>query len=148
MLCQKCLRDSTYSKKGIFCDTFLFIFGGFMRYHHEKPKEYNSNYGEVYVCSHPVYDRCTLFKIGNKGLAVIQQRFNRSTKSTIWTDIDPWLTDALYLHENFKKFFDERSGECTDGIYPTVTIRQLMWGLKMKPLKRERWETCFDRRNI
>ena len=81
-----------------------------MRYHHEKPKEYSSNYGEVYVCSHPVYNLCTLFKIGNKGLAVIQQRFDGSTKSTIWTDIDPWLTDTLYLHENFKKFFDERSG--------------------------------------
>jgi hypothetical protein len=23
-----------------------------------------------------------------------------------------------------------------------------MWALKMKPLKRERWETCFDRRDI
>jgi hypothetical protein len=23
-----------------------------------------------------------------------------------------------------------------------------MWALKMKPIKRERWETCFDRRII
>jgi hypothetical protein len=23
-----------------------------------------------------------------------------------------------------------------------------MWALKMKPIKRERWETCFDRRDI
>lgn len=34
--------------------------------------------------------------------------------------------------------------KCTDGLYPTVTIRQIMWALKMKPLPRERWETCFD----
>ena len=34
------------------------------------------------------------------------------------------------------------------GLYPTVTIRQIMWALKIKPLKRERWETCFDRREI
>ena len=119
-----------------------------MRYHHEKPAQYSSIYGEVYLCDHPVYNRCTLYKIGNKGLAVIQQRFNIHNKSTIWTEIDPWLTDVLYLHEHFKDFFDERSGECTDGLYPTVTIRQIMWALKIKPIKRLRWETCFDRRSI
>jgi hypothetical protein len=86
--------------------------------------------------------------INNKGLAVIQQRFDEKSKSTNWTEIDPWLTDELYLHPNFKEFFDERSGECTDGMYPTVSIRQIMWGLKLKPLPRERWETCFDRRII
>ena len=119
-----------------------------MRYHHEKPSLYNSNYGEIYNCDHPVYNRCTLYKIGKKGLAIIQQRYNKRTKSTLWTDIDPWLTDELYLHERFKEYFDERSGECTDGLYPTVTIRQIMWALKMKPIKRRRWETCFDRREI
>lgn len=105
-------------------------------------------YGELYICNHPVYSRCTLFKIGDKGLAVIQQRFNASTKSTSWTEIDPYLTDALYLNIGFKKYFDERAGTRADGLYPTVTIRQIMWALKMKPLKRERWETCFDRRDI
>ena len=119
-----------------------------MRYHHEKPKINRSAYGEVYICNHPVYDRCTLYKIGKNGLAVIQQRYNIRTKATRWTDIDPWLTDALYLHERFKEFFDERSGESQNGLYPTVTIRQIMWALKMKPIKRERWETCFDRRSI
>lgn len=119
-----------------------------MRYHYEKPQIYLSLYGETYICDHPVYNKCTLFKIGGKGLAVIQQRYNQSTKETWWGDIDQWLNDALYLHPNFKKVFNARSGECKDGIYPTMTIRQLMWGLKMKPLKRERWETCFDRRNI
>lgn len=119
-----------------------------MRYHHEKPKRYSSIYGKTYICNHPIYDRCTLFKIGNKGLAVIQQRYNIHTKSTIWTDIDPWLNDTIYLHERFKEFFDERAGEIQNGLYPTVSIRQIMWGLKMKPLKRERWETYFDRRLI
>ena len=95
-----------------------------------------------------VYSRCTLFKIGEKGLAVIQQRVDRDKKVTWWSEIDPWLTNDLYLHPGFKKFFDERSGECVDGLYPTVTIRQIMWALKLKPLPRERWETCFDRRAI
>ena len=119
-----------------------------MRYHYEKPTIYLSVYGTNYICSHPVYNNCTLFKIENKGLAIIQQRYDPNTKRTWWGEIDPWLTDDLYLHTGFKKYFDERSGECTGGLYPTVTIRQIMWALKMKPIPRERWETCFDRRYI
>lgn len=119
-----------------------------MRYHYEKPAIYLSMYGEKYSCNHPVYDECTLFEIGDRGLAVIQQRYDETTKATKWSAIDDWLKDSLYLHPNFKKFFDERSGVCEDGIYPTVTIRQIMWALRMKPLPKERWETCFDRRAI
>lgn len=79
---------------------------------------------------------------------MIQQRFDSSNKCTYWSEIDPWLTDAIYLHPKFKDYFDERAEECKDGLYPTVTVRQLMWALKMKPLKKERWETVFDRRDI
>ena len=119
-----------------------------MRYHYEKPTLYSSMYGETYHCNHPVYDKCTLYKIHNKGLAVIQQRYNPKTKSTRWGEIDPWLTDPLYLHPKFKEYFDKRSGTATDGLYPTVTIRQIMWALKIKPIPRERWETCFDRKEV
>lgn len=119
-----------------------------MRYHYEKPELYLSRYGVTYACEHPVYDNCTLFQIGNRGLAVIQQRFDKLTKSTRWGSVDPWLTDELYLHPKFKQYFDERSKEATDGLYPTVTIRQIMWALKLKPLPKQRWETCFDRRDI
>ena len=119
-----------------------------MRYHYKKPAIYVSMYGETYICNHPIYNRCTLFKMNNKGLAVIQQRFDGDTKCTYWTEVDPWLTDALYLHPKFKSYFNERSGTCTDGLYPTVTIRQMMWAFKMKPIPRERWETVFDRRDI
>ena len=119
-----------------------------MRYHYEKPPIYLSMYGTTYDCDHPVYSKCTLFKIKDEGLAVIQQRYDINTKRTWWGEIDPWLTDSLYLHPEFKKYFDKRSGKCENNIYPTVTIRQMMWALKMKPLKRERWETCFDRKDI
>ena len=107
-----------------------------------------SLYGKIYICNHPVYNSCTLYTIGKKGLAVIQQRFDHETKSTFWTEIDPWLTDELYLHTKFKEFFDDRAGECTDGLYPTVTVRQIMWAMRMKPIPKERWETCFDRKQV
>lgn len=119
-----------------------------MRYHYEKPSIYLSMYGDTYSCNHPVYSKCTLYSMGKRGLAVIQQRYDKETKNTKWGEIDPWLTDDLYLHPKFKEFFDDRAGECTDGLYPTVTVRQIMWAMKMKPLPKERWETCFDRRVI
>lgn len=119
-----------------------------MRYHYQKPGIYLSMYGEIYICEHPVYRRCTLYTMNGKGLAVIQQRYDPLTKHTWWSEIDPWITDDLYLHPKFKTFFDSRSGECTDGVYPTVTLRQIMWALKMKPVKREPWETYFDRKEI
>lgn len=119
-----------------------------MRYHYEKPSIYIPIYGETFACDHPVYDKSTLFKIENSGLSVIQQRYDKETKKTWWGEIDPWIANDLYLNPNFKKFFEERSNCRTDGLYPTVTVRQIMWALKMKPLPKERWESVFDRRMI
>ena len=82
--------------------------------------------------------------IGNKGLAVIQQRYDKATKHTWWGEIDECLRNEAYMHIAFRQYFDKRADICRNGLYPTVTIRQLMWGLKMKPIKRELWETCFD----
>lgn len=120
-----------------------------MRYHYKKPSITISVYGRVYVCNHPVYDRCTLYEIGGKGLAVIQQQFNRRLKATKWGAVAPWLTDAIYTNAGFKTYFDARA-EAPDehGLFPTVTVRQIMWALRMKPLPKARWETVFDRRAI
>lgn len=119
-----------------------------MRYHYERPTIYFSIYGTTYNCDHPVYSKCTLFQIKDKGLAVIQQRYDKSTKSTWWGEIDQWLTDSIYLHPKFHEYFEQRASVVQNGLYPTVTIRQIMWALKIKPLPRERWETVFDRRVI
>ena len=119
-----------------------------MRYHYEKPSIYLSMYGNTYECNHPVYSRCTLYTEANKGIAVIQQRYDEKSKMTWWDEIDPWLTDTIYLNPGFKSLFDDRAGECVNGIFPTITIRQIMWALKLKPLPKERWETCFDRKHI
>lgn len=109
-----------------------FIFGGRHALHYEKPPIYLSMYGQRYCCDHPVYNHCTLFLVGERGLAVIQQRYDPETKHTFWAEVDEWLTDPLYLHPRFRAFFDRRAGTGTDGLYPTVTIRQIMWALKMK----------------
>lgn len=127
---------------------FSSLIGGTMRYHYEKPSIYLSMYGATYLCDHTIYNKCTLYQVGTKGLAVIQQRYDAKTKRTWWAEIDPWLTDDIYLHPRFAEYFNERAGTAMDGLYPTVTIRQIMWALKMKPLPKERWETCFDRKAI
>lgn len=116
-----------------------------MRWHSDKPNFYTTHYGQLYFCNHPLYDRCTLFKIGEYGLAVIQQKFDARNKTTYWCEIDDWLPDVIYLNENFKRYFDEYASEPDqNGLYPTVTVRKLMWALNMKPLKKEFWETTFD----
>lgn len=119
-----------------------------MRYHFQRPHIEKPVYGKTYICDHPVYSCCTLYESGGKGLAVIQQRYDAKTKHTWWGALDEWITGEIYLNANFKRYFDERAGKCMNGVYPTVSVRQIMWALKMKPLRREKWETVFDRRNI
>lgn len=119
-----------------------------MRYHYKKSSINLSLYGVTYICNHPVYSHCTLYLIDDKGLAVIQQRFDEESKSTWWGELDYWLTDDIYLNKGFEEYFKKRARACTDGLYPTVTVRQIMWALKMKPLPRERWETVFDRKEV
>ena len=119
-----------------------------MRYHYERPSGYRAYSGITYTCNHPIYTRCTLYLSGINGLAVIQQRFDPATKSTYWTEIDPWLVDDIYEQPGFEHFFDSRATAKLHGLYPTVTVRQIMWALKMKPLVKERWETVFDRKDI
>lgn len=119
-----------------------------MRYFIEKPEITTHMFGRTYECDHPLYNRCTLYQIGNKGIAIVQQRFDADTKSTYWTEIDQWLNDILYLSPGFREFFNSYAAESSEGLYPTVTVRQVMWRLRLKPLKRERWETVIDRKTL
>lgn len=119
-----------------------------MRYHYEKPQFYIPIYGMRHACNHPLYDYCTLYLINEKGLVVIQQRFDANTKSTYWTDIDPWLINDIYLNKRFPEYFDNHAALPQNDIYPTVTVRSIMYALHMKPLPKEKWETVFDRSQI
>lgn len=117
-----------------------------MRYYYKKSPHDKAYYQYVYSCDHPAYNRCTLFKINGKGLAVIQQRYDVTTKTTWWTEIDNYLVDDIYLSEKFLEYFNKKADHInSQGIYPTVTVRQIMWALRMKPLKKEPWETVFDK---
>lgn len=111
-----------------------------MKYYYKKPSEWIGA-GQVYCCDHPLYNRCTLFQNGSKGLAVIQEHFNEKSKTRWWGTIEPWIAGDIYLNTNFNKYF-EANAKNTDenGLYPTVKLRSIMWALRMKPLRKEYWE--------
>lgn len=117
-----------------------------MRAHYEKPKTALAIHGQPYGCDHPLYNACTLYLIREKGLAVIQQRFDPHSKHTFWHQIDDYLIDDIYQQPGFKEYFNKNAGYAVNGLYPTVTVRQIMWALKMRPLRKEPWETVFDHR--
>ena len=75
------------------------------------------------------------------GLCVVQERFNSQLKMRYWAPIDPWLIELIYEDPEFPFYFRDNAG-CKDknGLYPTRSVRQVMWALKIKPLKKEPWE--------
>ena len=100
--------------------------------------------GTTYSCNHPYYNRCTLYTIEEKGLAVIQQRFDPITKHTWWDEItDKGLIDEIYLHDNFRDYFNMHCSDGKSGLFNTVTVRQIMHALGISPLPKEIWETRF-----
>ncbi len=123
-----------------------------MRYHTTDPKlKESAEYGIIYSCDHPAYDQCTLFTEGEVGLAIIQQYHGfgfGNQKVTWWGPVQPDISDAIYTHVDFKNYFDSRADKPINGLYPTVSVRQVMWALRMKPLAREPWETVFDKSPI
>lgn len=112
-----------------------------MRYFYQpSPIQPKGTYGRTYYCSHPLYNSCTLFQIGEYGLCVIMEQFDPKTKHRWWGPIPKMLATDIYLHDRFYDYFQEHSGLCKNGLYPTVKVRSLMYALKMKPLKKEYWE--------
>ena len=119
-----------------------------MRYHYENTHEIylKPKHAKPYWCDHPVYSMATLYLEGEHGLCLIQQkRSGGLDKATYWSEVDPWLADDIYEHPGWKDFFDKYADvKDEDGFYPTIPVRKVMWALKMKPLKKYRWETTFD----
>ena len=73
-------------------------------------------------------------------MAVVQQRFNSRLKVTWWGPIDPWLVDDIWQQDGFERLFESKADKACNGLYPTVTVRKVMWELRMRPLPRQYWE--------
>ena len=120
-----------------------------MRYHYKIPADTRQIAGETYECPNSsIYKRGTLFKEGEAGLVLIQQRYNPNTKVTWWTEIDPWIASDLYLSDDFENMFKLYASPARNDIYPALTVRQAMYMCHMKPLEKQSWETTFTGKPI
>lgn len=120
-----------------------------MRYHSKQQTIYHPpRHGGPYRCDHPVYEHGTLYFHDGVGFVVIQQRYDKTTRHTWWDEIDPWLVEEIYHADKFPEFFQANAQKRVRGYFPTFTIRQVMWALRMKPLKKQPWETVFDHKPV
>ena len=110
--------------------------------YYQKPATWKGDKGRLYYCSHPLYNKCTLYFDGEKGLAVIQQRFDPITKYTWWSNLDPWLVDDIYNAPDFHDYFEQHATPRAE-LYCTVTVRQIMRAVGLPPMKKEAWESRF-----
>lgn len=117
-----------------------------MRYFY-KPKKYSEESHDyiIRLCDHRVFNSYTLYLYDRFGLGVIEQFYDPDTKATIWAAIEHDLAQDIYNHPGFKELLVKWSGPEVDGYFPVVPLRKIMWALRMKPLKKEIWETTFDR---
>lgn len=113
-----------------------------MRYFLEKPIDAKKNGVYLTKIDHPLYNSCTIYKTDvDKGLAIVQRRFNKNLKVFFYNAPDSWIIDEIKKAAGFVDYVFDHAGPNQDGTYPTVTIRQVMYALKLKPLKKEWWET-------
>ena len=112
-----------------------------MRYHYTPGN--NPPAGEVYHLGYSYCDRCTLYRKGDRVLAVVQRRFNPELKCVWLGPLDPQLAADIYAAEGFQNYFDKNSREENSEKYPLTEVRSVMWALRMKPLKKEDWEEIW-----
>lgn len=111
-----------------------------MKYYSKKPDICVRLFGEVVDPKHPIYKRGTLYFEHNRGLIVTQKHFNSDTKECFWSNVDDWIANDIYTCARFPEFFQMHA---TESEYPIFELRKIMWALRMKPLKKETWETYF-----
>ncbi len=119
----------------------VFFFFFVMKYYYEKAKESGMGAGEIYICDHPLFNRGTLYKTGDRGLLVVQEHYNKKTKARWWGPVEPRLSYDIYVSPRFHALFEEKANvKDENGFYPAISVRKIMWALRMKPLKKEIWE--------
>ena len=114
-------------------------------YYQVKSQDRRPKYSKTVKCNHPLFSAYTVFTKGTIGLGVIQQRFNQNFRYSWWGPIDIGLANDIFESEYFSGAFNRYAKEPDEnGLYPTIEVRKLMYALKMKPLKKEAWETTLS----
>ena len=111
-----------------------------MKYYYEPTKQ-TQKHGRIYRCDHPFYSCCTLYLKDGLGLAVVMKYFDDQRKTFYYDKLPACLANDIYKAEAFPVYFKEHAKPERDGLYPTVTARSIMWALRMRPLKKEWWES-------
>ena len=114
-----------------------------MRYWYEKPESWDRRGWKIQAFDHPLFNRGTLYlSEDERGLIIVQKRFNPATKAMWWGPIDSWIASDIYHAPGWELYFHCHARyKDRDGLYPVVAIRKVMWALKLKPMKKESWET-------
>lgn len=112
-----------------------------MKYHYTKPDKWDKH-GDIYRSGNKLFNKATIFRNGKLGIIVIQQHFNPETKHMWWGEVDPWIASDILSNERFEEvFYKFASEKIPGGDFPVIQLRKLMWELRMKPLKKEFWES-------
>ena len=111
-----------------------------MKYFSKKPDICVQVFGKPIDLDHPIYKSGTLYLEKERGLIVVQKKFNPNTRECSWHAVDIWIANDIYLSKRFRTFFMENAKESD---YPIFELRKLMWQLRMKPLSKEDWELYF-----
>lgn len=111
-----------------------------MKYHYESPEIVVPVYGERIDLNHLVYQSGTLYLEHERGIIVVQQKFDHEERVCWWGYVDAAVANDIYLAPRFHEFF---LGHAREKDYPIYQLRKIMWALRMKPLPREPWEDSF-----
>lgn len=121
-----------------------------MKGHYQvKSTDVRPKYSKTVKCNHPLFAAYTVYEKENRGLGVIQQKFNEKLKFSWWGPIDVRIANDIFESENFPGVFNQFAKDRDlDGLYPVIEVRKLMYALGMKPLKKEFWETSFRSQDL
>lgn len=111
-----------------------------MRHHYILRNE-RQRYGSIEIVNHPLYFSGTLFENDGYGIVIVREYFNPKDKYKYYGPIDPCIANDIYLSPRFPKYFSKKAERKNEkGLYPTVLLKKVMWEMRLKPLKKTKYE--------